>query len=283
MPERLASVRADPGQMVQVLLNLAVNARDAMPSGGRLTLEFADVQLDERYAVGHPPLQAGRYVMLAVTDSGHGMDAETQRRVFEPFFTTKPEGHGTGLGLSTVYGIVKQSGGFVWVYSEIGVGTTFKVYLPSVDEPAEAVAPAPLAPPSASVGLPAGTRILLVEDDDGVRELMADVLEAAGCVVVAVSRPVQAVEVAASMDRIDLLVTDVIMPGMSGHELAHRLMERQPALRALYVSGYAGEALARHGGIDRGERFLQKPFSERGLLESVVAALPGQDPGSGEA
>jgi CheY-like chemotaxis protein len=278
VPERTGSVRADPGQMVQVLLNLAVNARDAMPRGGRLTLEFCDVELDERYAVGHPPLPAGRYVMMAVSDTGHGMDAETQRRVFEPFFTTKPEGQGTGLGLSTVYGIVKQSGGFVWVYSEVGIGTTFKVYLPHVEdsaEPSPAAAREPMPPLAAP---PAGTRILLVEDDDGVRELMADVLETAGYSVVAAGRPLRALELAPSLGPIDLLVTDVIMPGMSGRELARKLIEGQPGLRALYVSGYAGEALARHGGIDRGERFLQKPFSERGLLASVAAALGDRGP-----
>ncbi len=275
LPEELGSVKADPGQMVQVLLNLAVNARDAMPRGGRLTIEFADTELDDRYAFGHPPLVAGRYVMMAVTDTGHGMDAETQRRVFEPFFTTKAEGKGTGLGLSTVYGIVKQSGGFVWVYSELGIGTTFKVYLPRIDASPEPIAPvpavtAPLAPGSANA------RILLVEDDDGVRELMADILETQGYAVVATGHPASALELAASLGTIDLLVTDVIMPGMSGHELAARLAAIRPSLRTLYVSGYAGEALARYGGIERSERFLQKPFSERGLLASVAAALSTQ-------
>jgi PAS domain S-box-containing protein len=276
MPESLGSVRADPGQMVQVLLNLAVNARDAMPRGGRLTLECADTELDERYAVGHPPIVAGRYVMMAVSDTGHGMDAETQRRVFEPFFTTKPEGHGTGLGLSTVYGIVKQSGGFVWVYSEVGIGTTFKVYLPRVDQPPEPIVSAPKVSAPRDTG-GASARVLLVEDDDGVRELMTDILETEGYLVVAAGLPAAALDLAPSLGAVDLLVTDVIMPGMSGHELAVKLGERQAGLRTLYVSGYAGEALARSGGIDRSERFLQKPFSERALLDSVAAALTGAE------
>ncbi len=277
VPESLGSVKADPGQMVQVVLNLAVNARDAMPRGGRLTIECADTDLDERYAVGHPPFVAGRYVMMAVTDTGQGMDIETQRRVFEPFFTTKPEGQGTGLGLSTVYGIVKQSGGFVWVYSELGVGTTFKVYLPRIDEPPEPV-PVAQQPPAPRTSGKSGARILLVEDDDGVRELMTDILETEGYVVLATGHPAAALELAPSLGIFDLLVSDVIMPGMSGHELAIKLAELQPGLRTLYVSGYAGEALARSGGIDRSERFLQKPFSERALLEHVAAALLDSGP-----
>jgi PAS domain S-box-containing protein len=272
--EKLGSVRADPGQMVQVLLNLAVNARDAMPQGGRLTIEFADVDLDARYASSHPPFVPGPYVMLAVTDTGLGMDAETQRRIFEPFFTTKPEGQGTGLGLSTVYGIVKQSGGFVWVYSEPRIGTSFKVYLPRVGEPAlpEAPGEAPDAP-ARTAAHPARGRVLLAEDDAGVRGLMKDILEGQGHLVLSAEHPMQALELASGSEPVDVLVTDVIMPGMSGRELARRLQARQPGVRVLFVSGYAGEALARHGGIARGERFLQKPFSERALLDSVAAAI----------
>jgi signal transduction histidine kinase/CheY-like chemotaxis protein len=269
-PAELGSVRADPGQVVQVLLNLAVNARDAMPRGGRLTVEFDDVELDGAYAASHHPLPPGRYVMMAVTDTGHGMDAETQRRVFEPFFTTKPEGQGTGLGLSTVYGIVRQSGGFVWVYSEVGHGTTFKVLLPRVDETPEtlpregATRPRPPRP---------GLRILLVEDDPGVRAIMQDLLEGEGYFVDAASRPEEALELAAKDHAFDLLVTDVIMPGLGGRELARRLQELHPGLKAVYVSGYAGEALARHGGIAPGERFLQKPFTEVAFLVIVANAL----------
>ena len=281
--ERLGSVRADPGQLVQVLLNLAVNARDAMPQGGRLTLEFADVDLDSGYASSHPPFVPGPYVMLAVTDTGHGMDGETQRRIFEPFFTTKSEGHGTGLGLSTVYGIVKQSGGFVWVYSEPGIGTSFKVYLPRVGDPEEAEATRAEPPDPARAAARRPGRVLLAEDDAGVRGLMTDVLVSQGHTVLAAEHPMQALEIASRTGPVDVLVTDVIMPGMSGRELARRIQQRQPGLPVLFVSGYAGEALARHGGISHGERFLQKPFSERALLDSVAAALedesgkPGPD------
>jgi two-component system cell cycle sensor histidine kinase/response regulator CckA len=273
-PATLGRVRADRSQLVQVLLNLAVNARDAMPRGGRLTVEFADADLDERYAAAHPPCHPGRFVMMAVSDTGHGMDAETQKRVFEPFFTTKPEGRGTGLGLSTVYGIVKQSGGFIWVYSEVGVGTTFKVYLPRVDEAETASRPAP--GPSARAR--AGARILLVEDDESVRGLVADLLQEAGYVVLSAGSPASALALAATAGPLDLLVTDVIMPGMSGRDLARKLEAERPGLRVLYVSGYAGEALSRHGGIERGEHFVSKPFSERGLLDAVVSALAGSPP-----
>jgi two-component system, cell cycle sensor histidine kinase and response regulator CckA len=268
----LGCVRADPGQLVQVLLNLAVNARDAMPHGGRLTVEFEDVQLDEGYVASHPPCLPGPYVMMAVTDTGHGMDAETQRRVFEPFFTTKPEGVGTGLGLSTVYGIIKQSGGFLWVYSEPGVGTSFKAYLPRVDAPEQLDEPPEPAASPASVAGPR-SRILLVEDDDGVRELLADILEAEGHVVVASALPSDALRLADQHQRFDLLISDVIMPGMSGRELAHLLLERSRVARVLFVSGYAGEALARQGGLERGERFLSKPFNRRTLLDTVRQAL----------
>jgi PAS domain S-box-containing protein len=277
-PAALSSVRVDPAQLVQVLLNLAVNAREAMPSRGRLTVEFADVLLDERYVASHPPCIPGPYVMMAVTDTGHGMDRDTQRRIFEPFFTTKREGVGAGLGLSTVYGVIKQSGGFIWVYSEPNVGTSFKIYLPRVGEPDEPpLLPeieAPQEPPAAN----RGARVLLVEDDDGVRELMADILEAEGYVVVTSGRPEDALHLAERQERFDLLITDVIMPGMNGRELAHRLLERVRVASVLYVSGYAGEALVRHGGVERGERFLQKPFSRRALQTTVRAAL--SDPGN---
>ncbi len=175
LPRELGSVRADAGQMVQVLVNLVANARDAMPRGGRLTIEFADVDLDEPYTARHPPCVPGAYVMMAVTDTGEGMDERTKRRVFEPFFTTRPDAVGTGLGLSTVYGIVKQSGGFVWVYSERGLGTTFKVYLPRTDAPPETAGGEPFPP-----GPTRPAQVLLVEDDEGARELMAEILRGAG-------------------------------------------------------------------------------------------------------
>ena len=276
-PATLGHVRADPGQIVQVLLNLVVNARDAMPRGGRLTVEFADADLDERYAAAHPPCRPGRFVMMAVSDTGHGIDTETQKRVFEPFFTTKPEGLGTGLGLSTAYGIVKQSGGFIWAYSEVGVGSTFKVYLPRVEEAETAAGPPPAALPRSG----AGGRILLVEDDESVRGLVADLLQEAGYSVLSSGHPAAALALAAAVGSLDLLVTDVIMPGMSGRDLARRLEAERPGLRVLYVSGYAGEALTRHGGIERGEHFLSKPFSERGLLDAVAAALAASPPAPG--
>ena len=269
----LGSVKVDPGQLVQVLLNLAVNARDAMPDGGRLTVEFEDVLLDETYVMHHPPCVPGHYVLMAVTDTGRGMDRETQRHVFEPFFTTKAEGIGTGLGLSTVYGIVKQSGGFIWVYSEIDVGTVFKIYLPAVAGAAESVRPVPPPLPPAR---PAETaRILLVEDDSGVRELMADILASLGHSVVEASRPADALAVAAEREPFDLLITDMIMPGMSGRELARRLRESGRVARVVFVSGYTAEALAHQGGIQRGERFLQKPFSHHALASMVEESLKG--------
>jgi signal transduction histidine kinase len=280
-PKDLWRVRADPNQIVQILLNLAVNARDAMPRGGTLRIELADAELDDRFAAGHRPCPAGRYAMLAVSDTGLGMDAETQRRVFEPFFTTKEAGEGTGLGLSMVYGIVKQSGGYIWVSSEEGRGTTFEIYLPRVDEPEADVAAAPPARPTR-----VGGRILVVEDDPGVRGLMAELLEARGYTVRVAGSPAEALAWAeSSSEPLDLLVTDVVMPGLGGPELANRLGALRPGLRILFVSGYAGDALARDGQIGPGRRFLSKPFSETALLQGVAEALawwPGR-PGPGGA
>lgn len=268
-PRDLASVSADPEQIEAVLVHLAMNARDAMPDGGRLTIEFADAHLDSRYAVDHQPLHPGDYVMLAVTDDGVGMDADTRGRVFEPFFTTKPIGHGTGLGLSTVYGIVKQSGGFVWIYSEPGLGTTVKVYLPRV-APLGALVPEPAPRPASGCA----RRVLLVDDDESIRSLMVDILEGAGYDVASAGRPQDALDLAArSSASFDLVVTDVIMPGIGGRQLARLLTARNPALRVLYASGYAGEALALSGEIADRESFLQKPFSERALLDAVATAL----------
>lgn len=273
-PDELGHVKADPGQIGQVLLNLAVNARDAMPRGGRLIIELADVVLDEAYATVHPPCVPGPYVLMAVTDTGCGMSENTQSRVFEPFFTTKPEGQGTGLGLATVYGIVKQSGGFIWVYSEPGHGTTFKVYLPRVDEAVEVPAgPAPAAvshPPHGEACL------LVVEDDASVRSLMAEVLTDGGYTVETAGTPAEALAlVETTLEVIDLLLTDVIMPGMNGQTLATRVAAFRPEVRVLYVSGYPGEAVVRQGGLARDDHFLQKPFSEEDLLRSVAEALQG--------
>ena len=270
-PDELGHVRADAGQVVQILLNLAVNARDAMPRGGRVGVELADVDVDPGFAAAHRPMTPGRYVLMAVSDTGAGMDKTTLSRVFEPFFTTKPEGQGAGLGLATVYGIVKQSGGFIWVDSEPGHGATFKIYLPRVDAPVEAHPPAAAARPRPG---PPGSRILLVEDDAGVRDLMAELLVSEGYAVQVAANPKEAIALfEGSAERTDLLLTDVIMPGMSGRDLARALLERQPDLRVLYVSGYAGEAVTRVGGLDPGQRFLQKPFSEADLLRQVLEAL----------
>jgi two-component system cell cycle sensor histidine kinase/response regulator CckA len=254
----LGQVRADPTQLEQVILNLAVNARDAMPRGGNLLLETANVDLDD-----------ARYVMLAVSDNGVGMDAETQSRVFEPFFTTKEPGKGTGLGLATVYGIVAQSGGSIRVDSEPGRGTTFKVLLPRVDEPAA------VDPPRAQ--LPAGggcETVLVAEDEDGVRALICEVLRSLGYRVLEAPRPEAALDLMAGEGApVRLLLTDVVMPGMDGRQLAERLTARQPNLRVLYMSGYTGEAIARHGVLEHGTELLQKPFTPEALARKVREVL----------
>jgi signal transduction histidine kinase len=262
-------VNADPTQIEQVILNLVVNARDAMPRGGRLTIETAEVELDEAYARTHPEVRPGPYVMVAVSDTGVGMDQATQAQIFEPFFTTKEPGKGTGLGLSTVYGIIKQSGGHIWVYSEPGRGTTFKVYFPRVTE-ALAVAP---PEPVGTTGRGWET-ILLVEDDEGVRELAQEILEAEGYTVLVASGPNEALGAVARHDEtIHLLVTDVVMPQMSGPELVERLRAVRPDIHVLYMSGYADTAIVQHGVLDAGLPFLQKPFTPSVLSRKVREAL----------
>jgi PAS domain S-box-containing protein len=264
----LGRVRVDPTQMQQVLLNLVVNARDAMPKGGLLWIEVANADLDRTYAAVHEPLQPGRYVVLSVSDTGVGMDRETQGRVFEPFFTTKEPGKGTGLGLATVYGIVKQSGGYIWLYSEPGSGAAFRIYLPRVDEE-----PAPLPAPPRAEMRGGNETILLVEDEAALGTIAAEMLETSGFRVLTASDGFAALAMARSAAAVDLLLTDVVMPGMSGRDLADRLRELRPGLRVLFMSGYSDEIVGRHGTLEAGERLLQKPFSIAQLLESVRGAL----------
>jgi two-component system cell cycle sensor histidine kinase/response regulator CckA len=270
----LGHVKADPGQIEQVILNLAVNARDAMSEGGRLTIETSNVILDEAYADQHVSVQPGPYVMLAVSDTGCGMAPETHARLFEPFFTTKEKGKGTGLGLATVYGIVKQSGGYIWVYSELGQGTTFKVYLPKIQETVE-VTPAPLmeSPPAGG-----SETILLVEDDSSVRSLVHAVLESRGYKLLVARNGDDALFLAEQhKGPIHLLLTDVVMPGVSGRELAERLSPFHREMKILFMSGYTDNAIVHHGVLDANVRFLQKPFSPPALANKVRAVLDGAE------
>jgi PAS domain S-box-containing protein len=271
LDRNLGKVNADPSQVGQVILNLAVNARDAMPTGGRLLIETRNVELDEAYAKRRVVVRPGSYMMMAVTDTGTGMDAETQAHVFEPFFTTKQESKGTGLGLSTVYGIVKQSGGYVWVYSEPGHGTTFKVYLPKVEGEVEAA-----RRKTRSLGelLRGHETVLVVEDETALLSLARRVLELGGYRVFVARDGREALRRFEEHDgAIQLMVTDVVMPGMDGRALAESVRGLYPQIKVIFISGYTEEAVQRHGVLMSGSEFLEKPFSASGLLRKVREVL----------
>jgi len=269
----LGRVKADPGQIEQVLLNLVVNARDAMADGGRLTIETSNVQLDRDYSAKHHNIEPGLWVMLTVSDTGCGMDAQTQARIFEPFFTTKEKGKGTGLGLATVYGVVKQSGGFIYVYSEVGQGTTFKVYLPQVlaEVDKEVAEKAPALPPRGS------ETVLFVEDEESVRELVTEYLTGAGYKVLEACDGAQALEIAAKhQGTIEILVTDVVMPKLSGREVASRITAERPNVKVLFISGYTDDSIFRHGVLEGGVAYLQKPFNLKAIAQKIREVLDGQ-------
>jgi two-component system cell cycle sensor histidine kinase/response regulator CckA len=262
----LAPVEADRAQIERVVLNLAANARDAMPDGGALTVETANVELDAQQVASHGDGRPGPHVVLAVSDTGVGMDEEVRRHLFEPFFTTKDGG--TGLGLATVFGVVKQSGGGIYVYSEPGRGTTFKIYLPACTaEPA----------PEPAGGEPEAARgtetIMVVEDDEGVRDLVRLMLESNGYEVLAVDDAEEATRLCTEHAGVDLLLTDVVMPGLNGRALAERLGEIAPGMRILFMSGYSDEAVHRHGVLGESAAFLEKPFTERALTRKVREVL----------
>jgi PAS domain S-box-containing protein len=266
----LGNVLVDPGQLTQVILNLAVNARDAMPRGGTLTIEADNVELDATYAAGHAEVVPGPYTVLSVTDSGTGMDEATRAHLFEPFFTTKELGKGTGLGLATVYGIVKQSGGHIWAYSEPEHGTVFKIYLPRVDAPT-----AEPREPRAAVPTSRGTEtVMVVEDDAAVRQFVQIVLERQGYRVIAAGNASDALDRIAGADGpIHLLITDIVMPGISGVELAKRAAQLAPGIKVLFASGYTENTIVHHGVLDPGVPFLQKPFAPGQLAARVRAEL----------
>jgi two-component system, cell cycle sensor histidine kinase and response regulator CckA len=269
---KLGHIKADPGQLEQVILNLAINARDAMPTGGKLKIATANLYLDEAYADRSAVVKPGSYVQVVVSDTGCGMDEQTQSRIFEPFFTTKEQGKGTGLGLATVYGIVKQSGGYIWVYSEPGHGTAFKIYLPIVEASTETLRPA-----QPRKEMPRGSEtILLVEDDTLLREVTYDFLQYSGYAVIPTGSPKEALRLAALHDGpIDVLLTDMIIPKMNGRELATKLSNVRPEMKVLYVSGYT-DGILRDEAHETSEvtlAFLQKPYTYYALTRKIREVL----------
>ncbi len=270
--ENLGTTRADATQMEQVIMNLAVNARDAMPNGGKLVIETANAELDHSFTASHPLMKVGSYVKLVVTDNGTGMDAETQAHIFEPFFTTKEKGKGTGLGLATVYGIIKQSGGFIWVYSELGKGTSFKIYLPRVDQAAEQP-----GVPHLITEVPTGTEtVLLTEDEQDVREIAREFLESGGYRVFEARNGAEAIQLAAQHNGdIQVLVTDMVMPGITGQELAEKLLAKHSGLSVIFMSGYSEHVATEMVNADPTVRLLAKPFSRAAILRAVRESLRG--------
>jgi two-component system, cell cycle sensor histidine kinase and response regulator CckA len=265
------NIRTDSHHIEQAIVNLAVNARDAMPLGGRITIETSNTRIDETYAKTHMGVQPGEFVMIAVSDTGHGMDSATRQKIFEPFFTTKARGKGTGLGLATVYGMVKQSGGDIWVYSEPGQGTTFKLYFPRVAEPAS---PGGVEEPENDAHRDAAETLLLVEDETQVRELEVRMLTQLGYHVLAAANGEEALKVSrAHRGKISLLVTDVVMPNMSGKQVAEDLLSRRPELKVLYLSGYTANTIGHHGVLDSSVDFLTKPFTREALARKIREIL----------
>ena len=272
LADDLGRIKADPGQIEQVIMNLAVNAKDAMPSGGKLAIETANVELDGIYARSHIGVKPGRYVMLLVSDTGMGMAPEVKKKVFEPFFTTKEKDKGTGLGLSTVYGIVKQSGGDIWVYSEPSYGTTFKIYFPRVDEPQDIEG---VKEEGVEEGLPLGDEtILLVEDNEEVRKVTARILKMQGYRVLEASNEGDAFSICDQHDGpINLMVTDIVMPKMDGPELAKQLLSLYPEMKVIYMSGYVENIIPHHGILEKGMEYIQKPFTVNELARKVREVL----------
>jgi CheY-like chemotaxis protein len=260
------NIKADPNHIEQAIVNLAVNARDAMPMGGRITIETGNAEIDETYAKTHMGVKPGEFVMIVVSDTGCGMDSATRQHIFEPFFTTKQRGKGTGLGLATVYGMVKQSGGDIWVYSEPGQGTTFKLYFPRVAEPVSAGWSEEAGPPRQV----AGETVMLVEDEAQVRDLEVRMLKQLGYTVLAAANGEEAMDVShAHAGEIALLVTDVVMPNMSGKQVADAMRSRRPQLKVLFLSGYTENTISHHGVLDSSVDFLSKPFSRETLSNKI--------------